>query len=227
MRLTPKKIEEIMLGIIGEEGMPLIRELFGKENISEFDLANKTKKDIKIIRKMLYILYNNNLVGFTRKKDKIKGWYIYYWTLLPENIKFTYFKKKKEILEKLKFRLEEEQRETFFTCKSSCTRLNFDQATDFEFHCPECGELISQDETKEKIAQLEQRIAEIEEDFKEANVVEKIKKVKAKERKKIVLAKKRVKKAKKKEKIAAKKSPVKKIFQKFKNKIISKKKSKK
>src|SRR3989338_453753 len=84
MRLTPKKIEEIIVGILGESGIPLIKELMGKDNISEFDLATKTKQDIKVVRRMLYVLHNNNLVGFTRKKDKQKGWYIYYWTLIPE-----------------------------------------------------------------------------------------------------------------------------------------------
>ena len=96
MRLTQKKIEEILLEIIGPEGAPLIQQLYGKENISEFDLATKTKKDIKLIRRMLYTLYNHNIVGFIRKKDKQKGWYIYYWTIIPDHVKFSYFKKKKE-----------------------------------------------------------------------------------------------------------------------------------
>ena len=61
-----------------------------------------------------------------------------------------YVKRKKELLVKLQQRLEEETRELFFVCQSRCVRLNFDQATDFEFHCPECGELSSQDNNAEK-----------------------------------------------------------------------------
>ncbi|HLC88765.1 MAG TPA: hypothetical protein VJG49_01890, partial [Candidatus Nanoarchaeia archaeon] len=110
MRLTLKKIEEIMTSLIGEPGLPLIRELYGKENVSEFDLASRTKKDIKVIRKLLYILYNNNLVSFIRKKDKQKGWYIYYWTLLPEGIKYMYIKKKKELVVSLQEKIESEQK---------------------------------------------------------------------------------------------------------------------
>ncbi len=96
MRFTPKKIEEILVAILGPDGLPLVKEMIGRSNVSEFDLAKRAKKDIKVIRKQLYILHTNNLVGFTRKKDKIKGWYIYYWTLLPDNVKFTYLKRKKE-----------------------------------------------------------------------------------------------------------------------------------
>ena len=73
MRLTQKKIEDIVLPILGEEGLILIKYLYSKENVSEFDLSKRTKLDIKIVRKMLYLLYNHNLVGFNRKKDKEKG----------------------------------------------------------------------------------------------------------------------------------------------------------
>lgn len=158
MRLTKKKTEQILIDILSEEGLPLIKELWGKNNISEFDLAAKIKEDIKLVRKKLYLLYNHNLVAFTRKKDKQKGWYIYYWTLLPEGIRFNYFKSKNDLLERLNLLLEEESRELFFSCPNQCIRLNFDQAMDFEFHCPECGELIDQEDSQEKIKRLKKEI---------------------------------------------------------------------
>ncbi len=202
MRLTPKKIEEIMISVLGEAGLPLIKELTGRENVSEFELATKTKKDIKVVRKMLYLLYNQNLISFTRKKDKQKGWYIYYWTLLPESIKFNYFKRKKELLERLQQRLEEENQEIFFICPNNCIRLNFDQAVDFEFHCPECGELIAQDENKGRIEKINKEIAHLKEELELAKEQRKIKrkmiKVRKKETKKKSIIKKTIK-AKKKE----------------------------
>ncbi len=191
MRLTSKKIEEILALIIGEEGLPLVRELQGKENISEFDLATKIKKDIKVVRKMLYLLYNQNLVEFTRKKDKQKGWYIYYWTLLPESIRFNYFKMKRDLLEKLKALVEQEEKELFFTCPNKCVRLDFDQAMDFEFHCPECGELIVQDDSKARVIELKERIVLVEAELKELKVVRKERHQKVKE--KIKKVKKRAK----------------------------------
>ena len=146
MRLTQKKIEEIVLPILGEDGLILIKYLYGKENVSEFDLSKRSKKDIKIIRKLLYLLYNHNLVGFNRKKDKEKGWYIYYWTLIPENVKFSYYKRRRELLVTLQYRLEQEHKELFFACPKNCVRLNFDDAMEFEFHCSECGDLLNQDD---------------------------------------------------------------------------------
>lgn len=190
MRLTNKKIEEIMLSILGEEGLPLVKELSGKENVSEFDLATKIKKDIKIVRKLLYLLYNHNLIKFTRKKDKQKGWYIYYWTLIPENIRFNYFKRKKELLERLKHKINSENSELYFICPNNCVRLNFDQSVDFGFHCPECGELISQDDNKERVKKLLKDITLIEEELEKAKQQKTIKRKQIKINKKIIKARK-------------------------------------
>ena len=218
MRLTQKKVEEIMLSILGEEGLPLVKELSGKQHVSEFELADKLKKDIKIVRKMLYFLYNFNLVSFIRKKDKIKGWYIYYWTLLPESIKFNYIKRKKELLAKLQQRLEEETRELFYTCPTRCVRLNFDQAMDFEFHCPECGELLSQENNTERIETLRKKVAEIEAELKGLLEERKVRRKEVKKRKKERTVKKkrqtRVKAAKKNPKPKRKKTAAEKVSKK-------------
>ena len=209
MRLTQKKIESILIRFVGEEGLPLVRELIGKENISEFDLATKLKKDIKVIRKQIYLLQDQNLVSFTKKKDKQKGWYIYYWTLMPESVKFNYYKIKKELLAKLKLQIEEESNELFFICSQKCVRLNFDESMDYEFHCPECGELINQEENKNKIEDIKKKIIEIEKELKEIDK-KKVKRKKVKEQKKEI---KSIKKEKRKvaKKVTKKKSPVKKI----------------
>ena len=230
MRLTPKKIEQILITILGEEGLPLIKELMSKDNTSEFDLATKTKKDIKVIRKWLYILYNHNLVSFTRKKDKIKGWYIYYWTLVPESVKFSYFKMKRDLLEKLKLQIDEEKRELFFACSQRCLRMNFDNAMDFEFRCPECGELVNQDNSEEIIKDMHKQIVELEQELKELKEVKKEKRQKLKEKKKAKKLEKRKKikekKIKEKKEARSVKSKVKKVLSKILKKKISKKKKK-
>ncbi len=222
MRLTPKKIEEILRSIIGKDGMPLIKELQGKNNISEFDLATKTKKDIKVIRKQLYLLYNNNVVSFTRKKDKIKGWYIYYWTLVPESVRYSYFKMNRDLLLRLQEQLEQEKVELFFVCKTNCIRMNFDHAMDFEFRCPECGELVHQDDKQKKIKELDEKIIFVKQELASLQEERKEKRKKIKEKKKERKAKKKVTlKTKKK---AAKSSPQKKDSKKNLKKISKHKK---
>lgn len=205
-----------MRSVIGEEGLPLVRELSGRENVSEFELGDRLKKDIKIVRKMLYLLYNYNLVSFIRKKDKIKGWYIYYWTLIPESIRFNYIKRKKELLARLQQRLEDESRELFYICPNQCVRLDFDQSMDFEFHCSECGELTSQEDNAERLKMLRKKISDLETELKE--LLEK-----RKTRKKTVKASKKRVRLRKLKKRKTGKSSAKKIT-KIKPKNIGKKK---
>lgn len=223
MRLTKKKVEEIIHQILGDEGMPLVKQLHERQNVSEFDLANKTKKDIKVIRRLLYILYNYNLVGFTRKKDKQKGWYIYYWTLLPDSIRFLYYKKKKALLDRLEKILEEEGKELFFVCPNNCVRLNFDQGMDFEFHCPECGELITQDSNDKKIVELKKKIKNLKEELREAAVQRKpIIRIVKKSKKKITKTTKKVRKKKVVKKGIKKKGKKKAVKRKAQKKVVKK-----
>ena len=188
---------------------------------------------------MLYLLYNHNLVGFTRKKDKQKGWYIYYWTLLPDSIRFSYFKMKKKLLDRLKEQLNEESGELFFVCPNDCVRLNFDRAMDFEFHCPECGDLINQDDGQEKIDKLKKQIIRIEKEVTKLQEAREIRRKKVKKVKKEVKAKKKAsvkkktttkktKKSSKKKSDVKKKKSGKKISKKeVKKKVITKRKEKK
>ena len=155
MRLSNKIINYVIKEVAGEIAIELVSYLKNKKNISEFKIADVLKKDIKEIRRTLYLLVNHNVVSSIRKKDKKKGWYIYYWTLNTDQIKYLFKNLKVKKVEKLKERLEREKSSLFFVCENKCIRLNFDQAIEFEFKCPECGLLMNQENNKEIIEGLE------------------------------------------------------------------------
>ena len=119
-------------------------------------------------RNMLYRLYDSNLVSFIRKKDKKKGWYIYYWTFNTKNIKHILKDIKKKKLERLKERLNREKGVDFYTCGNGCIRLDFEQATDFEFKCPECGSLLNLEDNSKKIEEIKKEIAKLEKELKKS-----------------------------------------------------------
>lgn len=166
MKLSDMEIEDIASKVAGEDVIRLIKALKNKKNVSEFTLADSIKKEINLTRNMLYRLYDSNLVSFIRKKDKRKGWYIYYWTFNTDRIKYLAKQIKKQRLEQLKERLDREKSSSFFTCKNQCIRLNFEQATDFEFKCPECGDLLDQVDNTQKKAELEKEIKKLEKELK-------------------------------------------------------------
>ncbi|MBU1204355.1 MAG: hypothetical protein KKA61_00550 [Nanoarchaeota archaeon] len=166
MRLSNKIIEATIVDVAGEDVLPLVKFLGNKKNVSEFKIADTIKKEINQTRNMLYRLHEANLVSFIRKKDKKKGWYIYYWTFRPKMIRHLIVTLGKENLAKLKDRLAREKSSHFFICQNKCIRLDFDQAMNFDFKCPECGEIMNQEDNLENIRLIEEEIKKIENELK-------------------------------------------------------------
>ena len=164
MMLTNKKIEETITEVAGDSGIKIVDFLKKKKNISEFIIAEKTKLDMQTTRNVLYKLNGHNVATYIRKKDRKKGWYISYWTFNRGGVKDLIVKLKRQKLEKLKERLkkEEDNKGNFFICNQACARLDFEQATDFEFKCPECGNLLNQQDNAKTIDNIKARIKELE-----------------------------------------------------------------
>lgn len=166
MKLSNKLIENVVANVAGEDVVGLVNVMKNKKNISEFKLADSIRQEVNITRNMLYRLYDANLVSFIRRKDKKKGWYIYYWTFNAKRIKLLAVDLKKKRLDMLKGRLKREESGQFYTCKDRCIRLDFDQAMNFEFKCPECGELLEQEDNKKVIDSINKEIKNLNTDLK-------------------------------------------------------------
>ncbi|MBS3112797.1 hypothetical protein J4418_01825 [Candidatus Woesearchaeota archaeon] len=207
MRITDKLIHEVVSSVAGEDTVPLIFAIKDKKNVSEFKIAEMLKEQINITRNMLYRLLDQNLVNFIRKKDRQKGWYIYYWTFNPKEIRFLTIKLQKQRLHGLIERLEREQSAQFFNCPQECIRLDFERAMNFEFKCPECGSIIEQHDNAKDIEDIKKKIIEVEDFLKIELAPLPVKSVKAE-----------------KEKVSAKKAKIKKEA---KSKTIKKPKKKK
>ncbi|GAF73174.1 unnamed protein product [marine sediment metagenome] len=169
MKINNKIIDGVIAEVAGEDVIPLVRYLKDKKNISEFKIADAIDKEINETRNMLYRLFNSNLVSFIRKKDKKKGWYIYYWTFNIKRVKDLFWELKKKKIINLKERLKRENSSDFFICDKKCMRLSFEQATDFEYKCPECGDLMHQEDNKKIIEDIKNQIEELEKELSKQN----------------------------------------------------------
>jgi len=171
-------LDEVVAEVAGRDVVPLARLLRNKKNVSEFTLADALKREINATRNMLYRLYDNSLVTFTRKKDKKKGWYIYYWTFNDPRIFDIVVLLRKRKLEKLQERLNREKGTQFYVCYAQETdekgkpkrgavtmRLDFDQAMNYEFKCPESGQLLELEDNTERTKKIEQEIAELKKEL--------------------------------------------------------------
>ena len=162
--IKKEKIDNTVYAVAGENGIKVVDFLGDRKNVSEFIIAEKLKLDMQTIRNTLYKLHTHNVTTYIRKKDRQKGWYISYWTFNKKRIRELVDVMKKMQIEKLRERLakEEANKGLFFICSKACARLDFDQATDFEFKCPECGSLLQQQENIRTIEHLKERIHELE-----------------------------------------------------------------
>ena len=168
MKVSNQLIKDIVAEVAGEDGVPVAMVLKNQSNFSEFKVAEALKMEIKDIRKALYKLLEHNLVSFRRKKDKKKGWYIYYWTFNPDMLKYLYSDMRIKKLEKLNERLAREESNNFFLCPNRCVRLDFDKASEFEFRCPECGSLLDMQDNSATIKNLKGEICRLKSELKKS-----------------------------------------------------------
>ena len=167
MKQNKKALADSLVDYVGRDVRAIITELFGKKDYSEFKLAEALGAEVNATRNMLYKLHDLNLASFIKKKDNKKGWYIYYWTLHDDRISHFLLSEKKKQLASLREKILKEKGESFFPCKNQCGRLDFDKAFDFSFRCPECGELLVQDNNKaEESAALDVEVLKLERELR-------------------------------------------------------------
>jgi transcription initiation factor TFIIE subunit alpha len=161
MELTQEKIDGLTSNMAGEDAVPIARLLVEKgENVSEFLIAEHLQMGINHVRNALYRLQESNLVTFLRKKDKKKGWYIYYWTFNSVQAKVLITKLYGERVENLQKRLKNENAD-FLTCRRKCLRISFDNALENDFKCSECGGVLKQIDNKKQIAAIRKELEEL------------------------------------------------------------------
>jgi transcription initiation factor TFIIE subunit alpha len=161
-KITPEMIEEATRELVGEEALPVVTYLRGKQNVSEFIIAEDLDIEIHRCRNILYRCYEQQLATFKRKKDKKKGWYICYWNFNEEEIPHLLEKIKRDKVFKLRERLTREESHQFYMCRNACVRMDFEKATEFDYHCPECHEIMNMQDNTRTISFLREKIQTLE-----------------------------------------------------------------
>ncbi|MEM2934282.1 MAG: transcription factor [Methanocellales archaeon] len=150
--------------LVGDEGLMVVEKM-PRDEVTDEKIAEITGVSLNVVRRTLYILYENHLAKYRRVRDKESGWLTYFWTLDISNIDFVLEDEMRKLLRNLKRYLEFEESNIFYLC-SRCGRYSFDAAAKYNFICPSCGgKLVFQDSAKivegikERISQLERTIA--------------------------------------------------------------------
>ena len=144
----------------------IVEILFGKKDVNEFLIAKKMVLTINQVRNILYKLSADGLVTFIRKKDKRKGWYIYYWTLKTEKCLVKLEQSLMKKIEELNSVLNGRETRRFYVCKPCGIEVTEDKALDNGFTCEECAEVHELSDNSNSIRDTKSKITKVEKDLK-------------------------------------------------------------
>ena len=195
-----KLIKRIAEDIAGETAAHIVDFLYEKKDINEFLIAKKLNLTINQTRNLLYKLSSLGIISSIRKKDKRKGWYIYFWTLdVFRSLDILEIKLSQEI-QRMELELASKKMKKFYKCPLCGLEVTEESALLTNFTCHECGEIYQLsnnvpyiDELSKKIAKLKKELELIryekdkeqeEKDKKLKKIIKKAEKTKKEEREK-------------------------------------------
>ena len=159
-----KLLKTIVESLIGKQSVEIVDLLAGKKHINEFIIAKKLKLTINQTRNVLYKLLDHGLVSFTRKKDRKKGWYIYFWTLNPYqalNLLEEGLKKKLQEQEAL---LKNRKESNHYFCNNCSIEVNEETALLNNFICQECDGVYQLADNTKAIQEINDKIIKLKKD---------------------------------------------------------------
>lgn len=167
MKIPEQLLTEIVRDIAGNEGVSVINILKDRDNYSEFKIAEKLNVTINQVRNVLYKLSEKGLLTFTRKKEKEKGWYVYFWTLDKQKTLNYIIEYKQQKITHLRQQLAIETTTTFYKCPTSCIRVSAEHALELNYQCNECGKVLAVDEVGNRVERIQRLIQQHQQDLEE------------------------------------------------------------
>ena len=159
-------VKTLLTNVVEDESnLPIVQALIDGVETDE-EIANKTGIKLNIVRKILYKLYDMGLASYKRSKDPETQWFTYTWKFENEEVINHIIKDSEDYLKILNEELEREENNMFFLCPQGHVRFDFNDASDYEFLCPACGEELEFQDNKETIKQLKEDIKMVESNFK-------------------------------------------------------------
>jgi len=117
------------------------------------------------VRRALFILYENDLASYRRLRDEDSGWLTYLWTFeygkIPEQLE----SEMERLLAGLEERREYEMANEFYLCEQCGIRFEFDEAMEFGFQCPDCGNSLDAMENTRLVEAMDERIDELRDEL--------------------------------------------------------------
>lgn len=158
-------VKTLLTNVVEDESnLPIVKALIDGVETDE-EIANKTGIKLNIVRKILYRLYDMGLASYKRSKDPETQWFTYTWKFEKDEVINRIIKDSENYLKMLNDELEREENNMFFICPQGHVRLDFDDASDYEFLCPVCSEELEFQDNSDNIKQIKEDIKMVESNF--------------------------------------------------------------
>ncbi len=161
IRLLQGLVEELA----GVGASVIVEILYNKKDVNEFNIAKRMNLTINQVRNILYKLSADGLVSFIRKKDKRKGWYIYYWTLGSEKCLVKLEQALMKKIADLNALLRSRETKRFYVCKPCGIEVSEEKALEHGFSCEECAEVYELADNTPSIRDTKAKITKTEKDL--------------------------------------------------------------
>jgi transcription factor E len=160
-----KLLYDLVEEMAGEGSGRIVEILFGKKDVNEFLIAKKMELTINQVRNILYKLSADGLVTFVRKKDKRKGWYIYYWTLKTEKCLVKLEDSLLRRIDDLGSKLNNRETKCYYVCKGCDIEVSEEKALESGFTCDECIEVYELADNTKNIRDIKGKTTKTQKDL--------------------------------------------------------------
>lgn len=151
-------LREVVAITAGKQAEEIADLLNNKKYVNEFILAKKMDITINQTRNILYKISDHGLVSSTRKKDKRKGWYTYFWKIeVLKSLEFLRDLLVKNI-NQLSYHIKSRETKLFYVCERCNVEFNEENAMLHEFICNECGGVFTMKNNTKLLKDLERNL---------------------------------------------------------------------
>lgn len=154
------QLSKFVSNVSGLKGVKVVKAI--GEGATDEKIEKSTKLKVSEVRSILNQLHNYGIVEYTREKNMSNGWFTYTWKLNMERAMQNYHNMKRREYEQLRELMNSGEGAMVYKCKKGCASVQFDDALECKFRCPDCNGMLKNASNREEIKKIEQKIGVIE-----------------------------------------------------------------
>jgi len=164
--MLKKFLKESFVLAGGKPAENLAEFLDTKKYVNEFLVAKKLELTINQTRNILYRISEKGLVSSTRKKDKKKGWYTYFWKIEPVKTLLYLRNSLTRKIEQLENQIKSRETKEFYFCPRCSIEFTEENALLHDFTCVECGDILERKDNSKLISVFEKNLETLRNELK-------------------------------------------------------------